>query len=266
MKWSLAAAALLAFFVSGVAPAAAQLLSNRAIYELSLERTTGGVVTARGRMATEFRDTCDGWSTTQRMIADMTDSGGAASRTDFSVSSWESKDGRTMRFDIVESNGGKAGKHQRGSATLSPDGAGSVILAEGSPKTFALPRGTQFPTAQILALLRAAATGKTSFRHVIFQGGAPANLNFSTAVIGKSADDEQLSADRAADRYGLVKRVRAWTVLVSFFPLTSRAEFPDYEVATHLFANGVNGSMSLVYPDYTLRATLVRLEPLIPSC
>jgi hypothetical protein len=265
MKRALALATAVAVFGTGAAPLP-NLVSYRAIYEVSLEHTSGTVLAARGRMAVEFHDTCDGWSTTQRLIADMTDSEGAASRTDFFVTAWESKDGRTMRFDINNAHDGKTQSRQRGSATLAPDGSGTVQLASGKPPRFSLPKGTEFPTAQIIAVLHEAQSGGPSSKHLVFQGGDPTDLNFSTAVVGKQASPAALAPDLQADKSGLLKGAPAWSVLLSYFPLSARNESPDYEVATHLYANGVSGSMSLVYPDYALRATLVRLEPLHAAC
>ena len=265
MKRALALATAVAVLGTGAAPLP-NLVSYRAIYEVSLEHTSGSVLAARGRMAVEFHDTCDGWSTTQRLIADMTDSEGTASRTDFFVTAWESKDGRTMRFDINNAHDGKSQSRQRGSATLAPDGSGTVQLAAGKPARFSLPKGTEFPTAQIVAVLHTAQSGGLSSKHLVFQGGDPTDLNFSTAVVGKQASAAALAPDLQADKSGLLKGSPAWSVLLSYFPLSARNESPDYEVATHLYANGVSGSMSLVYPDYALRATLVRLEPLHAAC
>lgn len=261
------ALAVLLMLAATDAAAAPGLISSRAIYDISLDHTSGGgVVAAHGRMAIEFRDTCDGWSTAQRLIADMADAQGQTSRTDFAVTAWESKDGRTMRFDVSDRRDGKSEERERGEAVLDGDGRGRVTLFAGRPASFTLPAGTQFPTRQLSDVIAAAMRGRGGFRHLVFQGGNRSDLYFSTAVIGRAVDGRALAADRRADRAGLLKGVPAWTALISFFPPTARVETPDYEVASHLFANGVNGTMSLVYPNYTLRAALVRLEPLKPSC
>lgn len=262
-----AAALGVAALTIGAGPFPIHLASNRAVYDVSLERTSGGdVIAAHGRMAVEFRDTCDGWSTTQRMIADMTGSDGSQNRTDFFVTAWESKDGHTMRFDVGDTHNGKPKSRQRGSAVLEASGEGRAVLASGKPAQFLLPRGTEFPTEQTLAILSAAQAGGKTLKHLVFQGGDPTNLDFSTATIGAASPPARLAADRRADRSGLLKNVSARPALISFYPVGSKAAAPDYEVATELYANGVSGSMSLIYPTYTLRATLTRLEALHPSC
>lgn len=250
----------------GAAPVMPRLASHRAVYDISLERDTGDVVGARGRLAIEFRDLCDGWSTAQRIVTDVTGSDGSINRSDFFVTAWESRDGRTMRFDVSDVRNGKVRSRQRGVATLAGDGSGRVDLLHGKPGYFMLPRGTEFPTSQILGILRTASARRGTYRHLVFQGGDPTDLTFSTALVGAQVNDAALSGDRAADRNGLLRHERAVSALISFFPLDKHQEQPDYQVSAHLFANGINGTMSLIYPHYTLKATLTRLEALKAPC
>ena len=243
------------------------LAPNRATYDVRLEHTSpGGAIAARGRLVIQFRDTCDGWSTAQRMVTDLTDSDGVISRTDFLVTAWESKDGKSMRFDVKSTSGGKHEKEKRGTAAVSPNGDTVVDLLSPQRREFVLPAGTIFPTEQTATLIRAAAHGQGSLRRLVFQGGDEHDLYVSTAVIGHAAPVQSLAAERAVDRAGLIRNVPAWTLLVSYFANRKSADLPDYEVASRLYANGVSGSMSLVYSRYTLRATLSRLEPLLPNC
>jgi EipB-like len=256
------ATALLALATGGASGGPApRLASHRAIYEIALARTTGSnFVAAHGRLAVQFKDTCDGWSTAQRLIADMTDAKGVEMRTDFFITAWESKDGRTMRFDVSDSHDGRTILRD-----LAPDGTGFVDYAAQKHRPFALPRGTIFPTAQLLAVLTAAEAGRVPAKQIVFQGGNKSNLYLSTAIMGRT-ELAKLADERLIDRGSLLRTSRVWSALISFFPLSARAEQPDYEVATHLYANGINGSMTLIYPTYALRATLVRLEALHPSC
>jgi hypothetical protein len=265
MKYAnaLASALLLSTYPSHAANVA--LIAHRAIYDVTLDHTTErGLLNAHGRMAIQVKNTCDGWSTAQRLIADMTDAKGVVTRTDYFVTAWESNDRRTMRFDVSNMRDDKPVSRERGSAALAADGAGQVELANG--RSFTLPKGTEFPTAQIIDIVEAAEAGENSFKHIVFQGGGRSTVELSTVVIGNPADEKALSAEHATDKTGLLRGLAAWSVLISFFPLNAHIEQPDYEVATHLFANGIAGSMTLIYPSYSLKATLVRLEALYPSC
>jgi envelope integrity protein B len=252
---------------ANIAAMPVHLVPNRATYDLRLEHTSpGGAVAARGRMVIQFRDTCDGWSTAQRMVADMTNADGATTRTDFLVTAWESKDGRSMRFDVKSASGGKLDKEKRGTAAVADDGSIAVSLLSPVRRQFELPAGTIFPSQQTIQLASAASRGQATVKRLVFQGGDEGDLYVSTAVIGHGAPADATAAERATDRAGLLKNVSAWTMLVSYFANKRAADLPEYEVASRLYANGISGSMSLIYTRYTLRATLSRLEPLLPVC
>jgi hypothetical protein len=243
------------------------LVPNRAVYDLRLEHTSpGGAVAGRGRMVIQFRDTCDGWSTAQRMIADMTNADGVITRTDSLVATWESKDGKAMRFDVKSVNGGKSGKDKRGTAEVAGDGSVAVTLLSPVRRQFILPPGTIFPSQQTVELAGAASRGPGIVKRHVFQGGDEGDYYVSTTVIGHAAPAAATSDERAVDKTGLLRNVAAWSVLVSYFADKRSADLPDYEIASRLYANGIIGNMSLIYPRYTLHASLTRLEPLVTTC
>jgi EipB-like len=264
MMRALPLAAALVCAVVNLAAMPIQLAPNRAIYDLHLERSSpGGAVAARGRLVIEFRDLCDGWGTQQRMLTDMVQSDGGVSRSDFLVTSWESKDGRSMRFDIHTASRVRKEREKRGAAVMGADGKGVVSLMSPVRRKFALPAGTVFPTKQTLGMLNAAAQGKPGPKNLVFEGGDENDLYVSTVVIGRVSP---LAPAQVLAGNSLLKATAAWPVLVSYFPVRHDKATPDYEVAADLFANGIIGSMSLIYPRYTLRATLARLEPLPRRC
>jgi hypothetical protein len=239
-----------------------KLVSNRETFDVSLERTSGSVVAAHGRTVIEFRALCDGYSTVQRSMADMVSAHGEATRTDFTTRYWESRDGRKMRFEIANRQNGKITDGQKGVAALISNGTGRVALASRHT-VFSLPYGTLFPTGETLDILRAAVKGESSLTRTIYQGGNKSALHFSTATIGPPLANANATED-VKDPAGMLRGVRAWPVLISFF--SPDAEMPDSEIATRIYANGLLGSLSLVYPDYTLRARLTRVERLPSSC
>jgi hypothetical protein len=258
-----------AAFLIGVSVAqatAADLISYRAQYDVSLASThSGGTVAAQGRTVLEFRDVCTGWETTQRLIADMADAEGHTAHTDFIVSSREGKDGKLMRFKIRNLVDGRTAQHFEGIGTLA-DAGGEVKLTAPRGGHFTLPTGTLLPTQHTLAVLHAAAAGVQSFRETVFQGGDRSNLYDTATVIGRPVAQSQLVEDRAADADGLLRGVQAWPTLVSYYPHGSLDEPADYEIGYRLYANGVMASMSLIYPNFTLKAKLVHLEKLATHC
>lgn len=264
----LLAGALVALTASGASAATApvNLASHRAQYDVTLASTRpGGVVAAHGRTVLEFRDVCTGWTTTQRFIADMTDAKGSNAHTDFIVSSSEDKLGKIMRFKIRNLVNGKTTQRFEGTGTLASAG-GEVRLTAPAGESFALPNGTLLPTQLTLAVVRAAIAGVHAFRQTVFQGGDSSDLYDTTTVIGKPAGKKQHDEDRAADAAGILNGVPAWPTLVSYFPHGSDDERADYEIAYRLYANGVIASMTLIYPNFTMKADLVKLEKLPSRC
>ncbi|MEI9888161.1 MAG: DUF1849 family protein [Rhizomicrobium sp.] len=259
-------AAVLLSVAASAAAAPAALAPHRAYYDVTLASTRpGGVVSVHGRTVLEFRDVCTGWTTTQRFIADMTDGKGADAHSDFIVSSREDKAGKIIRFKIRNMVNGKTTQRFEGVGTLATAG-GEVRLTTPRGQHFTLPIGTLLPTQHTMAVLRAATAGVHSFHETVFQGGDSTQLYDTSTVIGRPASPAQRNQDRAADPSGLLKGVQAWPTLVSYFPHGSTDERADYEMAYRLYGNGVVASMSLIYPNFTMKAELTRLEPLAPRC
>ena len=257
-----AVCALAVLLVTPATAAPAESASHREIYDVSLERTSGYLRTAHGRTVVETREACGGTSTLQRSLADVTYETGEAIRTDFISRTWESRDGRTLRFDVANTQSGAVAEKHAGVATLAANGVGRVIFTS-TDKPLALPPGTMFPDAFSRALLAAAAKGQDVESLPVFQGGGRSALVTTAVRIGRRVANPR---ETAKDPDGLLKGIAAWPILMSYFP--DRTELPAAEVATHLYANGLLGSLSFVYPQYTLRARLVRVERLgsAPNC
>lgn len=259
------------FLAASAAMAAApppNLVSNRSTFEVSLAHALpGGMSAVRGRTVIELRDRCDGWETTERFLADMTDADGNISRTDFVTTTWESRSGDTLRFDITNMVDGQVVEREKGTATRAQDGPGDVALTVPSDRHFPLPPGTEFPMQQTIEALEAAEAGKESLSGPLFQGGSESDLYFSTVSIGKPVPKGELSRDRPEGLADLLDDVHAWPVLMSYYPNSEEGVMPDYEVASRFYANGLIGTMSLIYRRFTLTAKLVKVERLsMPSC
>ncbi|MEJ1969571.1 MAG: DUF1849 family protein [Rhizomicrobium sp.] len=266
MRKTPALAACLFLFATSAGAAPIDLLPHRAQYEVTLASTRpGGAVAVHGRTVLEFRDVCTAWTTTQRFISDMTDAKGSDAHTDFIVSSSEDKQGHIIRFKIRNLVNGHTTQRFEGTGTLAAAG-GEVRLTSPAGQHFALPTGTLLPTQHTLAVLRAAQAGRQSFHETVFQGGDSTDLYDTTTVIGRPAGRKQFDEDRAADPSGLLKGVPAWPTLVSYFPHGSDDERADYEIAYRLYANGVIASMTLIYPNFTMKADLVKIERLASHC
>lgn len=250
------------------APAPVSLVSNRATYDVSLASALpGGVVAVRGRTVTEFRDTCDGWATTQRFLSDMTDAANNVSRSDFVITAWESKAGKLLTFDFTNMVDGQVIEHRKGTATRNDDGTVDVALTVPREAHLQLPAGTMFPTEQTVKVLQAAEAGRSEMNGSVFQGGDKTDLYVSTAAIGKPLPLAGALDDVPSGAADMLRGVQAWPVLMSYFSSSGDALTPEYEVSSRLYANGIVGTMSLIYARFTLSAKLTKIEPLsTPPC
>jgi EipB-like len=242
-------------FVSAATAAQPGPASTRETYEVSLARTSGYLRTAHGRTVVETREACGDTSTVQRSLADVTYQTGEAIRTDFITRTWESSDHRTLRFDVQNIQSGNGAERHTGTARLFANGTGQVTFTSAD-KPFSLPAGTLFPGAFSRVLLAAAAKGQDVGSRPVFQGGGKSALVTTAVRIGRRVANPR---ETAKDPHGLLKGA-AWPILISYFP--DQTELAASEVAAHLYANGLLGSLSFVYPPYTLRARLVRVERL----
>jgi hypothetical protein len=234
-------------------------VSHREIYDVVLANTSGYLLTARGRTVVETRGGCGFTDTLQRSLADVTYKDGRPIRTDFVIETWESADGRTLRFRVRNTQSGDGTETHNGTAKLTANG-GRVTLTSHE-KSFALPAGTIFPSAFSQAMLTAAVRGQNLPNRIVFQGGDRNAVVTAAVKIGRLLPDEH---ETAADPNGLLKNAAAWPILISYFP--AQQELPASEVAATLYATGLLGSFSLIYPQYTLRAKLIRVERLASSC
>jgi hypothetical protein len=199
----------------------------------------------------------------QRFVSDMSDSQQNVSRSDFLVTATEAQSGKTMDFDVTNMVDGTIAEHYQGHAARDDGGGGEVRLAAGG-SDFILPDGTIFPMMQTVEVLEAAEAGRHSVEATVFQGGDKTDLYSATSTIGQQIAKPASDAD---DPDAILKAAPAWPVLMSYYPLTGDAETPNYEIAARLYANGVIGSMSMIYPRFTLKAVLQKVEKLdAPKC
>jgi hypothetical protein len=234
-------------------------IASRETYDISLERTSGFLLTAHGRTVVETHAGCGATHTIQRSLSDVTYKDGRPIRTDFAIETWESGDGRTLRFRVRNTQDGDQPETHAGTATLSAAGSGRVAFTS-KDNGFALPSGTMFPNAFSRAMFEAATQGHDVANRTIFQGGGKSALVAASVKIGRRIEAPH---ERAKDPSHLLKG-KAWPTLISYFP--ENGELPSSEVAAPLYASGLLGSLSLIYPAFTLGAKLVRVERLPSSC
>ena len=249
------------------AAAAAELLSHRAVYQLSLAKGSGGTSMAvsevRGGLVMEWRDSCAGAISNQRLgfVASVGD--GPGFTYDVRFSSWESPDHQQLRFNVRSFDGGLLFEEFRGEASLDQAG-GEAAFAEPPGETLSLPPGTLFPTAHMIKLIEGAKAGDVLVSHDVFDGSGLEGLSRVTAVIGRPIPVE--GPHEAEEERPLLDTLR-WPVSLAYHDMTGADDMPIFELTFELSDRGVLYDLVLDYGDFALEADLEQLEAFeAPDC
>jgi len=247
---------------AGAAAPGERLVSHKAVYALTLGdlRTSSSVVEAAGRFEFEWSDVCDGWTVNQRFRIALLYEDGLSVIYGWSLSSWESKDGKRYRFFIRRFDGGGQTESVRGEAKLEDDGSGEAVFSEPEQHTVALPAGTLFPTRHTLHVLESAEAGSAPVWTLVFDGSGEEGLFGVSAALSRELPER--TPTRIASP--LLTGVPSWHVNLAFYPPDTEDSVPEQEQGLRLFANGVVDEMHLDYGEFVLDADLTELTPLPP--
>jgi len=267
-----AVAAVLFFAVRPEAYAAsATHASHRAFYEISIGRVDQGssILDARGRMVTEWRRACEGWTTSQRLVVSMAPGEGEPIDSEVTLTSFENADGTEYVFDSETRIGGETVELVRGRAAReAPGKLGKVTYEEPAGLSLDLPADTVFPFEHTLVLLDAAERGdRRAFNHY-FDGSQPeiSPLASNALILGKPRD----GADGQFAQFGELTARKWWPIRLAMFNgrvSHGGEEQPEFEMTQNLQDNGIVRSFEFDYGDFSLVASMVELEELdAPRC
>jgi EipB-like len=241
--------------------ASAALEPHVAAYRLTLAPGSGlGVpfTEVRGGLVIEWRLTCDGWLSRQRLAFVGTLEEGGDLSHDVRFSSWEALDGSRMRYSYRSYGDDQLQEDFRGEARLDAPAGGVATFAEPEPREVVLPPDTIFPTEHIQEVLDRARAGERFVSHRVFDGAGFEALTQITSVIGQPARSPAQNAPGNG---------RAWPVSMAYYDLDDSDDVPNFEAEFLLGENGVLREVVLDYGDFQLNATLEKLELLDhPGC
>jgi hypothetical protein len=232
-----------------------KLLSHRAVYDLSLAPGGKGKIShADGRLAIEWADTCDGYTTEQRMLLSLGVDGGVVN-SDFQLSSWESKDGDLFRYDVKTTFAGAATEVFQGKAERQND-TGVAVFSRPKNLKLKLPKKIVFPSEHMARLIDSAGAGERQISMPMFDGTGKEGLfeavGFVLGPVEKSSSN--LIQD---DQYP-----PGWRIQLSFFDLTDRDQLPMYKITLSLSSNGVVDDLTMEYPEFSVRGKLANFKVL----
>lgn len=256
--WALALAAVMA-----AAPAEATILSHKAVYRLTLVRAAaaGSIQGMSGEMTLKVDDLCEGLALNQYLLTDFWQQDGVLHKGELTSSSWEDRDGLSMRFTLTNKNDGTLVQAFEGEARREAAGkAGLIVYKDNSYAETALPKEALFPRQHLAAMLQAAKTGRRALESVVFDGAEEGKVYATTAIIG----GEHVSGPGDATRPEL-SGLTYWPVVLSYFPVDSKEPLPEYQTSFNLYENGVSADLVLDFGDFALKGRLDSLEIAAPA-
>ena len=268
MRRSMAAVAGFAFLMAASAPSLSEpeivrLTQHRVVYDLALAKSGGSrsMEAARGRIAFEFTgDACEGYALNYRQVT-VLESGETGARTsDLRTTTFESGDGKSLRFKTDSQMEGTKRSAVDGDAELQP-GRLTVRLKQPKRETFSVGGNVLFPTAHMKHLIIAARGGETTLTVKVFDGSDDGRKVYDTlAVIGRRIDRGSGEGLEAAARQDGLVRLPRWPITLSYFAPGEGERTPIYTISFDLYENGVSRALRLDYGDFALTGDLQNLE------
>ncbi|MBP0443532.1 cell envelope integrity EipB family protein [Roseomonas sp. SSH11] len=247
-------------------PGAQDMVAHRAAYRLSFDkaRDNSDVARAEGAMLFEVLDACDGWASRQRLTMRLQDRDGQTLETASDYSTWESKDGRRLRFSLTQMTAGAVSNRVSGEAVLQPDGSGTATYENPRPSQETLPAGTLLPMAHTIRAIEAARANQRILNVPLMDGTSDDGAQDSTTILSQWGRDADAKA-----RFPLLANQESGRMRIAFFGKDSNgggASSPDYEVGLRYYANGVADELNMDFGEFSVNGRLETLEAIPGGC
>lgn len=272
MSARLLSAAVLCSAVMTAAPArAATFAPHRAIYEITLLRSSAGsgVSDMTGRMVYELTGSvCEGFTQNMRFVTRSSNSEGAETINDLRTSSWEETDGKRLRFSSTQYQNEVVAEASQGDAQrqgqAKSDGL-KIDLTRPAKKKVALGGDILFPMEHAGALIDAAKAGKTLMTANVYDGSEKGeNYYATTAVIGKRVEGTAVASSVSVKNADRLPKAVSWPMAISYFEAGKDKQDapPAYELSFRYFENGITEDLKIDYGEFAIHGEMKELEML----
>jgi len=250
-------ASLLAALPAWAAPAV-DLAAHRAVYRLTLESSRGGITAAGGTMAFELTDACIGWATRQRLRITASTNEGRNIEIGSDYATLETKDSRSLRFNMRQTTDGAVTAETEGEARLSA-GAGEARYIEPEETTKPLPAGATLPNQHTIAIIEAARAGKKFLTLPLFDGtSAKGAQDTSIAIFGWDPPKPH--------KFEALSKLPSARMRIAFFDQEKGNTTPDYELGIRYWENGIADDILMDFGEFVMKAVLTELAVLPDNC
>lgn len=246
-----------------VSAAAIQHVPHRGFYEVTLGQAepNSQVNGVRGRMVAEWAQTCDGWTANQRLVVSLERDSGNNIDSEVAASSFESSDGKRYQFSSKSTIAGRVVEEVRGKAERPKRGAPGVAeYAVPAGLRIELPANTLFPFEHTLAVIAAGEHGTVHESSYYFDGSQPdlSPMVASMLILGGAHSPK----DGPGANLGAITDHKWWSVRLAMFSHSEEQTEPEFEMTQDVQDNGVVRRFVFDYGDFTMVASLVRIEEL----
>jgi len=244
------------------------LASHRAVYELSLLKSTGtkSPTAAQGRIAFDFTGSaCEGYVQDFRQMTELQPAEGPARISDMHSATFEDADGRSYEFKIQTTIDHNTAEASDGKAVRSAAGEVWVTLRKPKHAKFRLDPSVVFPTEHMRRILAAAEAGETVLELKVYDGSESGEkLYETTTFIGQPQTGPAVEKAANIPELGSMKR---WPVSISYFEAGKSDQVPAYVLSFDLYENGISRALKLDYGDFVLGGEMSSLQLLnSPAC
>jgi len=261
-KTFLVAAAL---FCTQAQADAVTLRSHDATYAMKqvhqYNRNGSVIEQAQGVLHYAFRNSCDGWTVEYKSAIRMQLGNGNQSQMEWNYTSWESFDGKRLRFRSRMKQNGQESERLHGEARLE-EGAGVVVFAEPNGRRETIPADTRFPTTHLREAFERVNKGEMVFSAPYFDGSGD-DLDFEVDTVSlpyKGKKVTQVEETKLPD-------VPVWNMRLTFFKPDNQASVADTEISARYRADGVATRLLQDFGDLVLKGRLAELSYLDePTC
>lgn len=250
--------------------AAASFLPHRAVYEISLIRSSAGsgVSEMSGRMVYELTgSTCEGYTQNMRFVTRSSNQEGTETVNDLRTSSWEEAGGKRLRFSSTQYQNDMIAEISQGDAARKGEGAGGIDVELNRPaqKAISLPGAVHFPMQHAAALIDAAKEGKTLFAASIYDGSEKGEAYYdTTAVIGRKIEPGAGPKAVSVKAGEVLARSPSWPMAISYFQSGKDKDDapPAYELSFRYYENGITSELKIDYGEFAIQGDMKELEML----
>ncbi|BAT60795.1 hypothetical protein GJW-30_1_03345 [Variibacter gotjawalensis] len=260
----LALVALLGGTALAQPPDQAPLAGHRAVYDLSLVRTSGkdSLDSVRGRILYDFAGSpCEGYTLNFRQVTELDSGEGKKVTSDLRTTNFEDGDGSSFRFVTQNFLDNKPADHSEGQGSRS-GAKSSVKLTKPAAKTVEL-GDVIFPSEHMRQIIITARDGKKLLEVAVYDGSDNGEkiYNSLTVIGGEIAAGAKAPDDAAAGQASLAS-LKRWPVTISYFEKGKNDgdQTPAYAISFEIYENGVARAIKIDYGTFALDGKLSGLE------